>query len=118
MYVAMESGHPSARVLLDTYHLYKGGSPVETLSLVGKKGIELMHINDYPSIKRETITDADRVHPGDGVGPIKEILKHLKKTDQPLILSEEVFNKNYYAQDPLQVAKTAYSKITEVIKGV
>jgi sugar phosphate isomerase/epimerase len=118
IYVAMESGHPSARVLLDTYHLYKGGSPIETLPLVGKPAIELIHLNDYPSIDRATITDADRVHPGDGIGPIKQILKVLKKSDQPLILSEEVFNKNYYAQDPLEVAKTAIAKMKKVIEGV
>ena len=118
IYVAMESGHPSARVLLDTYHLYKGGSPKETLFVVGKPSMELIHLNDYPNINRETITDADRVHPGDGVGPIKEILRSLKKPNAPLILSEEVFNKNYYAQDPLLVAKTAMAKMKKVIEGV
>jgi sugar phosphate isomerase/epimerase len=118
MYVAMESGHPSARVLLDIYHLYKGGSPVETLLLIGKPSMELIHINDYPSINRETITDADRVHPGDGIAPIKQILNNIKRSDKPLILSEEVFNKTYYAQDPLEVAKTAFAKIKKVIEGV
>ena len=117
-YVAMESGHPSARILLDIYHLYKGGSPVDTLPLIGKQAMELIHINDYPSKGRETITDADRVHPGDGVAPIREILKNIKRTDFPLILSEEVFNKNYYTQDPLQVAKTAMEKINKVTEGV
>jgi 2-keto-myo-inositol isomerase len=118
VFVAMESGHPSARVLLDTYHLYKGGSPVETLWMIGKPAMELMHLNDYPSINRETITDADRVHPGDGTGPIKQILRQLKKPDQPLILSEEVFNKKYYAQDPLEVAKTAMAKMKKIVEGV
>ena len=118
IFVAMESGHPSARVLLDTYHLYKGGSPVETLWMIGKPAMELMHLNDFPAISRETITDADRVHPGDGTGPIKQILKQLKKPDQPLILSEEVFNKKYYAQDPLEVAKTAMEKMKKIIEGV
>jgi len=118
MYVAMESGHPSARILLDIYHLYKGGSSVDTLSLIGKPAMELIHINDYPSINRETITDADRVHPGDGIAPIKQILKSIKKSDKPLILSEEVFNKSYYSQDPLEVAKTAFAKIKKVIEGV
>jgi 2-keto-myo-inositol isomerase len=118
MYVAMESGHASARILLDTYHLYKGGSPIDTLTLIGKTAIELMHLNDYPSIPRETITDADRVHPGDGTGPIKQMLKNLKRSDRPLILSEEVFNKNYYAQDPLEVAKTAMAKMKKVVEGV
>ncbi len=118
MYVAMESGHPSARVLLDIYHLYKGGSSVDTLPLIGESAVEILHINDYPSINREAITDADRVHPGDGIAPIKEILKHLKTTGNPLILSEEVFNKNYYSQDPLEVAKTAIEKIKKAIQGV
>jgi sugar phosphate isomerase/epimerase len=118
MYVALESGHPSSRVLLDIYHLYKGGSSTETLPLIGKPAMELIHINDYPSIKRETITDADRVHPGDGIAPIKQILTSIKRTDKPLILSEEVFNKNYYNQDPLEVAKTAMAKIKKVIEGV
>ena len=90
MYVAMESGHASARVLLDTYHLYKGGSPIETLPLIGKHSIELMHLNDYPAIDREKITDADRVHPGDGIGPIKQILKHLKKTSDGIVVADAV----------------------------
>lgn len=118
MYVAMESGHPSARVLLDIYHLYKGGSPVDTLTLIGKPAMEIIHINDYPSINRESITDADRVHPGDGIAPIKQILKSIKTTDKPLILSEEVFNKNYYNQDPLEVARTAMAKIKKVTEGI
>jgi sugar phosphate isomerase/epimerase len=80
--------------------------------------VEILHINDYPSINRESITDADRVHPGDGIAPIKEILKHLKTTGNPLILSEEVFNKIYYSQDPLEVAKTAIAKIEKAIQGV
>lgn len=117
-YVAMESGHPSARILLDVYHLYKGGSPVDTLPLIGKAGVELIHMNDYPSINRETIKDADRVHPGDGIAPVKQILNHLKRPDRPLILSEEVFNKSYYAQDPLEVAKTAMAKMKKVVEGV
>jgi 2-keto-myo-inositol isomerase len=119
MYVAIESGHPSARVLLDVYHLYKGGSSLDTLKLVGKPGVEIFHINDYPaSLPKETITDADRVYPGDGVAPIAQILKTIKNPDRPIILSLEVFNKTYYAQDALKVAKTGLEKINKVIAGV
>jgi 2-keto-myo-inositol isomerase len=118
MYVAMESGHPSARVLLDIYHLYKGGTPADTLPLIAKPAMELIHMNDYPSIERDKITDADRVHPGDGVAPIKQILKNIKGPAQPLILSEEVFNKNYYGQDALEVVKTAMMKMKKVTAGI
>jgi 2-keto-myo-inositol isomerase len=119
MYVAVESGHPSAKVLLDSYHIYKGGSAVDTLPLVGTAGVEVFHINDYPStLSPEKITDADRVYPGDGVGPLRKELEVLKKTNQPLVVSVEVFNPEYYKQDALLVTKTSLQKLKAVLEGV
>ncbi|MEZ4902695.1 MAG: sugar phosphate isomerase/epimerase family protein [Spirosomataceae bacterium] len=116
MYVAIQSGHPSARLLLDVYHLYKGGSSLDSLKLVGKPGIEVFHINDYPAnFPRESIVDADRIYPTDGVGEIGRILKIIKNPEQPIVLSLEVFNKTYYAQDALQVAKTGFAKVSKAI---
>ncbi|GAB3962688.1 sugar phosphate isomerase/epimerase [Spirosoma harenae] len=119
MFVAIESGHPSARVLLDIYHLYKGGSGNKMLPLVGKPGIEIFHVNDYTAdFPREKITDADRVFPGDGIAPIKETLKLIKRPDKPIILSLEVFNKTYYAQEAQTVANTAMAKMKAMVAGV
>ena len=119
MFVAIESGHPSARVLLDIYHLYKGGSGNTMLPLVGKPAIEVFHVNDYTAdFTQEKITDADRVYPGDGVAPLKETLKLIKRTDKPIVLSLEVFNKNYYAQDAQVVANTAMAKMKAMVAGV
>ncbi len=118
-YIAMESGHPSAKMLLDIFHLYKGGTPLDTLSLINPSAVDILHMNDYPSTLSATvITDADRIYPGDGVAPIKRILKILSKKDQPLVLSTEVFNKLYYQQDALTVAKTALSKMKMVTEGI
>jgi sugar phosphate isomerase/epimerase len=112
LYVAMESEHASARVLLDIFHLYKGGSSIDTLPLMAKSAVEILHLNDYSAtFTPATITDADRVHPGDGVAPIKRILSILRSPDRPLIISEEVFNQTYYRQDPLLVAQTALAKM-------
>lgn len=119
MYVALESGHPSAKILLDIFHLYKGGSSVDTLPLVSTKAIDILHMNDYPStIPRASITDADRIYPGDGVAPIRKVLEILGRGDRPLILSFEVFNKAYYAQDPLTVCKTALSKMKALTRSI
>ncbi len=119
MYVAVESGHPSARVLLDIYHLHRGGSNKASLPLVGKPAIDIFHVNDYPAnVAREALTDGDRVFPGDGVAPIQETLRAIKRTDKPIVLSLEVFNKGYYAQDALTVAKTAFAKMQAMVKGV
>jgi 2-keto-myo-inositol isomerase len=119
MYIAAESGHPSARLLLDVYHLYKGGSSLDSLYLVGKPAIELFHVNDYPaSPTREAIVDADRVHVGDGIAPIKRILEAIRNPERPVVLSLELFNKAYYAQDPLAVAKTGFDKIKAAISSL
>ena len=119
LFVATESGHPSARVLLDVFHLYKGGSSLDSLPLVGKPALEIFHHNDYPTnTPPATVTDADRVYPGDGVAPIRKILQTPQSPDRPLILSLEVFNKAYYAQDALKVAQTALAKMKAVTEGV
>ncbi|RPD50802.1 sugar phosphate isomerase/epimerase family protein [Paracnuella aquatica] len=118
-YVAIESGHPQAKVLLDVYHLYKGGSAMETLPLISAGAVEIFHVNDYPlSIKPADITDGDRVYPGMGEAPILQQLQALRHPDRPLIVSVEVFNKGYYGQDPLTVAKTAFAQIGKITAGV
>jgi sugar phosphate isomerase/epimerase len=117
--VALESKHPAAKVLLDVYHLYKGGSGTDTLPLVGSRGIDILHVNDYPSDKpASVIVDADRIYPGDGIAPVQQILKSLGGGEKPLIISVEVFNKNYYAQDALLVAKTSLAKMKAMTKNI
>ena len=115
-YVAIESAHPSAKVLLDVYHLYKGGSSVEALSLISPNSVDILHMNDYPAqLSPSVITDADRIYAGDGIAPTKRILELLGNRDKPLVLSTEVFNKNYYSQDALLVAKTALEKMQKIV---
>ncbi|MFD3002985.1 sugar phosphate isomerase/epimerase family protein [Pontibacter toksunensis] len=118
-YVAIESGHPSARVLLDVYHLYRGDSSVDSLPLVGNTAIEVFHVNDYPAnIPSATITDADRVYTGDGVALISRILQYIHNPEKPVVLSLEVFNKEYYAQDPLKVAQAGLAKMKAATRSM
>lgn len=113
--VAVESGHPSARVLLDIFHLYKGGSVLDTLPLMSPTAVDILHMNDYPATKpASVITDADRIFPGDGVAPIHQVLQALRSPERPLILSVEVFNKAYYAQEAGEVAAAAFQHLKTV----
>ncbi len=119
LYIATESGHPSARILMDIFHIYRGNTSLDTLHLMSPSAVDILHMNDYPAnFNHETITDADRIYPGDGVAPLKRILTTMAKTDQPLILSTELFNKLYYQQDALTVAKTSLAKMKAVINGL
>jgi hypothetical protein len=79
--------------------------------------VDIFHINDYPSGKpSSTITDADRIYPGDGIAPLAQELSILMDQRRPLVLSVEVFNAEYYKDDPLNVVKTAFQKTKAVIE--
>jgi 2-keto-myo-inositol isomerase len=116
VYVAIESRHPKACVLPDVYHLYKGGSDFEGLKLLSGTAVQVFHINDYPAEPaREAISDAHRVYPGDGVAPLKEALRDLRLAGFRGFLSLELFNRDYWKQDALAVAKTGLERMKAVV---
>lgn len=118
-YVAVASGHPKACILPDIYHMHRGGSPFEGLKLLGPAAVHVFHVNDYPAQpEREKLTDADRVYPGDGVAPIASILKTLAANGGRVMLSLEVFNREYWSQDPRLVLETGFRKMKDLVDGL
>ncbi len=115
--VAAWAGHPKAEFLLDVFHLYKGGSPFEGLSLLNGKKIHAFHVHDYPADPpREKIEDRDRVYCGDGIAPLPSIFRTLRDIGFEGCLSFEVFNPTYWAtNDPLLVTKTSLDKLNAVL---
>ena len=117
IYVAVEADHPDACLLLDAYHMYKSGFNFVGLKLINFSAMHLFHINDYPADPpRETIGDRDRVYPGDGVCPLPSILRTMHTAGYRGSLSLEVFNPNYWKEDPLAVARTGLEKIRAVVR--
>jgi 2-keto-myo-inositol isomerase len=117
MLVAIESRHPRACVLPDVYHIYKGGSDFTGLKLLSAAAIQVFHMNDYPATpRREAITDSDRVYPGDGVAPLRDILKTLHDIGFDGYLSIELFNETYWQQNPSTVATIALEKTRSLVQ--
>jgi 2-keto-myo-inositol isomerase len=118
LFVAAESGHEDACVLTDVYHIYKGGSDFRGLRMMAGNSAHLVHINDYPAEPpRETISDADRVYPGDGIAPLHQIITDLLHAGFHGFLSLELFNRTYYKQDPRLVAETGLAKTRQVVRA-
>jgi sugar phosphate isomerase/epimerase len=114
--VAIEAGHPRACILADVYHLHKGGSGFGGLHLLGAAALQIFHMNDYPADPpRERISDSDRVYPGDGVAPLKPMLRDLRTLGFQGVLSLELFNREYWKQDALNVAQTGLEKMRAVV---
>jgi len=117
-FVAIASNHPQACVLADVFHLYKGGSGFSGLRLLSAQAIQVVHLNDYPAAPdRGRITDRDRVFPGDGVAPMKQILGDLRRINPSVVLSLEVFNPAYWNGDPLETAKRGLAKMKQAAAG-
>lgn len=114
--VAGESGAPEACILGDVFHMYKGGGTFEALKLIGPQTLALVHMNDYPAEPpRNVITDAQRVYPGDGVAPLDQILSDLARAGYTGMLSLELFNRDYWEQDPRTVVQTGLAKMKAAV---
>lgn len=114
--VAAAANDPDVRILADVFHLFRGGSGFDGLRLVNGNHIDIFHMNDYPDTPREEQKDKDRIFPGDGVAPMKQIVQTLAATPNTKILSLELFNPEYWKRDPLEVAKTGLTKMKDAVK--
>jgi 2-keto-myo-inositol isomerase len=79
--------------------------------------IEIFHMNDFvATIPREEQADKDRVYPGDGVAPLKQVVSDLKNMGGTKVLSLELFNPEYWNDDPLKVARTGLQKMKNMVR--
>ena len=116
LYVAAAANDPDSCVLLDVYHMYKGGSDFANIGLVPGARMHVLHMNDYPAQpERDTIKDEHRVYPGDGVAPLSMILNTLLKGGFRGVLSLELFNRDYWKQPPAEVAKRGLEKMQAAV---
>ncbi len=113
---AIETGHPKACVLVDVFHLYKGGSDFHGLGLLNGNAVHVLHMNDYPADPpREKIDDAARVYPGDGVAPVTDILRSLHSIGGQKVLSLELFNRKYWGMDAAGIARAGLAKMKAAV---
>jgi len=116
-YALVEAADPLACTVLDVFHVYRGGSDFAGLRMFPASALHVFHMNDYPADPpREKITDAERVMPGDGIAPLGQILRDLRTIGFRGMLSLELFNRTYFQQDPLAVARTGLEKMKAVVR--
>lgn len=116
MFVIGETGHPNACLLLDIYHIFKGGSDFTGLNLFSDNALQVFHVNDYPAMpERGEMNDSHRVYPGDGIAPMSKILNAIGGHGLEITLSLELFNRDYWKQDALEVAKSGLAKMKAAV---
>lgn len=119
LYVAARAGHPDACVLADVFHLYKGGSDPAALRLLSPRAAHAFHMNDYPAQPpRETAKDSDRIWPGDGIAPLREILSAFVDNGARPWLSVELFNSEYWKRPAEETARTGLAKMRAAVASL
>lgn len=105
-------GHPEATTVVDPFHCYVGGGPIESISKLSPSQIAISHFNDAPAEPDPaTQRDPDRVMPGDGAIDLKLFCDQLRAIGYDKCLSLELFHRGYWEQDPESVAREGLEKM-------
>ncbi len=117
--IVIATGHPKATMLLDFYHVYRGGNDWDTVDILNGKKLPVIHINDYPSSPSyELLKDSDRVLPGEGVCPFDVVIPKLYEAGFRGGFSVELFNKEYWTtMDAETMLKNSYEKTYAVVES-
>lgn len=113
--VAALADRANAGILPDVYHTYRGGGSFATYRFFSPATVPVLHMNDYPAKPlRDQLVDADRIWPGDGIAPWRQIFAALDEAGTNPWLSIELFNPNYWRSTPLNTLHTALAKMKAV----
>ncbi len=104
----------NAKMLIDPFHMYVGGSEFSGLKQMRGEQIGIFHVNDYPELPaRELIEDSQRVFPGEGISPTGEIARMLYDIGYKGYLSLELFIDDYQGRDAMAVCKYGLQAMKE-----
>ena len=110
-----ETDRDNVGLVIDTCHFFAGGSALSSLEGMPPEKILIFHINDVEDRPKETIADAHRLLPGEGVIPLREILSRLRRTGFDGLCSVELFRPAYWERDPDDLARAAREATVKVL---
>lgn len=105
-------------LVFDTFHFYLGGSSLKSLQKVDPEKIFMFHINDSEDLPRNELQDKNRLLPGKGIIPLREIAKGLQGIGYNKMVSVELFRPEYWRWDPEKLVKEARQTTMAVLKGL
>lgn len=114
--IAIDADHPQAKVIPDTFHLYRGGTGFNALRHVRGSFIAVFQVNDVPADPpRDELEDRHRIFPGDGILPLEQALQDLHASGYAGTVSLQLFNEEYWERDLRGVAQEGLEKTVAVV---
>jgi 2-keto-myo-inositol isomerase len=106
-------GRRNVGIVVDTFHMYLQNTPFSEVAKMEKQELFLVHVNDSKPGATETLTDADRVYPGQGVMRLGELRSSLNNIGYRGFICLELFNRAYWKDDPEVVAKLSRKSLSD-----
>lgn len=107
-----------ATVVADVFHMIRGGGTVDDLLTLPGDRLACVHINDLPATPDPLVqTDADRVQPGDGIADLPRVIANLRTIGYRGPLSLELFNRELWGRDPVDVARLGLDRVRALVEG-
>ncbi len=102
-----KAGHPHCGLLLDTYHFQRSAGELRMVDALAPDEIAYIQFSDVPRQGLEPGKALDRLPPGQGCVPFKEIFSRPPVRQYTGYLSYEAPNPAAWARDPAEVAREA-----------
>ena len=116
--IAQAARNAKATIVADVFHMIRGGGSVDDLLKLPGHRMANFHINDVPATPDPlTQTDYDRVMVGEGIADLPRVIANLRTIGYRGPLSLELFNKELWTQDPLDVAKRGLDRIKALVEA-
>jgi 2-keto-myo-inositol isomerase len=116
--VVHRAGHPAGTIVLDPFHVSRGGGSMESIRKLRPEQIAICHFNDIPAQPPANVQrDEDRVLPGAGVYDLKRFVRLLSEIGYSGWLSLELFRQDLWDRDPQEVARLGLQAMRHVVEN-
>lgn len=116
--VVSDADHHNLGILFDCFHFWAGRSKMEDFDRLRGAPIAFVHLNDARDLPREILRDSDRVLPGQGCFPLREIVRRIEATGYDGYYSLELFNAELWAADPFEAAARCHQACEQFAAGL
>lgn len=107
--------YEDATMVIDSYHLWRGGGSMDNFHDYDKNKISFFHISDADkNIERTKHRDRDRVLPLDGRLDLNLFAKTIKNINYNGFVNLGVYNKYLWELDQLEMAKHSLEKMKKI----
>lgn len=110
-----EIGATNLFLTIDIFHFYTAGCATDDLRDIPGRAISLVHVDDAPDLPLSDLDDSKRLLPGDGSMEVAGFLGVLGKIGFDGALSVELFNRDLWTRDSLEVATWCKAALDRVM---